>query len=183
MSDADWRHALAGQLGVLRIVVVAMAAGCLTFAIIVAFATGLAFGPAGPITYIAIAAAAGAVVVRFVVLRLIDAAARRAVLELGEAPPQSPRPQRPSAESLVATGEAGLLYARYATRVVAGTAILEGVTLLLLISFVVDHSPYSLALAGLLIVGILLQFPTLGRVIGWIETQLALLADERSLRG
>ena len=52
-----------------------------------------------------------------------------------------------------------------------------------LVAYLVDQSPLSLMLAGVLIFGLAAHFPTRSRLIHWIEDQLVLLQRQRRLDG
>ncbi len=63
-------------------------------------------------------------------------------------------------------------------KTILAAALIEGVTFFLLIAYMVEHSPISLAVAGIMIVILVLPFPTCDRTLNWIEGQLQLLKDE-----
>jgi hypothetical protein len=59
----------------------------------------------------------------------------------------------------------------YQTKLIIGLALLEGVVFLNLIACMQEHNWWSLAIAGGLVLLMLLQFPTRTRLEQWIETQ------------
>jgi hypothetical protein len=62
-----------------------------------------------------------------------------------------------------------MLSAVYQTKMIIGCAILEGVGFLNTFTYSSSGQVANAAIAGLLILGVLLHFPTVGRITGWIE--------------
>jgi hypothetical protein len=60
----------------------------------------------------------------------------------------------------------------YQTRMIIGSAMLEGAAMAQFIAYLVEGRMVSLVVGGLLLAGLVLQFPTRGRVETWIERQL-----------
>ena len=63
------------------------------------------------------------------------------------------------------------LYGVYRTKLILGLAMLEGMAFFNIVACIMEHNWWSLALAGCLIVWMLMAFPSQGRVERWIETQ------------
>jgi hypothetical protein len=61
---------------------------------------------------------------------------------------------------------------------IAGAALFEGAAFFLLVAYLVERSPWSLAAAIVMIIGVALHFPTQQRVADWIERQTSLLQEE-----
>jgi hypothetical protein len=78
-------------------------------------------------------------------------------------------------------GDAGSLMAVFQGKIIVGAAMLEGGAFFAAIAYLVEGGPIALALAVVLWLGIAAHFPTLPRVIGWIERQLEWLDQERLL--
>ena len=63
------------------------------------------------------------------------------------------------------------LFGVYQTTLIIKAAMLEGATFLLVITYMVEHSPWSLALAVVFLLLLLMHMPTPLRVDDWIERQ------------
>jgi hypothetical protein len=62
-----------------------------------------------------------------------------------------------------------------------GAAIIEGATFLMLIAYMTERFTPVLAIAVVLIVAIAAHMPTRSGVVHWIEDQLRLVDEERSM--
>ncbi len=71
----------------------------------------------------------------------------------------------------------------YTTGTVVSAAILEAGVFLNLVVYMLERSPMSLAMAGLLWAALLLKFPTRGGVERWLEQEERASKDEAALRG
>lgn len=69
----------------------------------------------------------------------------------------------------------------YKLNTILAAALLEGPAFLALIAFMLDGSVLGLALALVLLLGILSLFPFPGRMPRWVENQLQLIDDSRGL--
>ena len=67
--------------------------------------------------------------------------------------------------------DAGRWIGIYQTKLIIGMAMLEGAAFFNLIACMSEHNWWSLAVAGGLVLTMLIQFPTRSRVEQWIETQ------------
>ena len=79
-------------------------------------------------------------------------------------------------------GDAGKLMMALQAKTIIGCALLEGAGFANLFAYMQERQWYSLAIAGLMGLGILLTFPLRGAVDAWLADQLRWLHDERTLR-
>jgi len=79
----------------------------------------------------------------------------------------------------LAATDVGKLALIYQNQLIVGAALNEGVTFFALIAYMIEGQPVILGLVVLLILGLAARFPTLGRVMGWIESQQDLLLQDR----
>jgi hypothetical protein len=167
----------------LQIIVGALLSGCLLFlGIVLVVAGGPGNSPNRPmLTYAACAIAAAAVVARAVIPGIIVAQARRRILDGVWNAAQGDRAAG-SAGSLDQNGDAGKLAQILMLRTIVAAAILEGAVFLLLIAYLVERWPLSLAFAVVLLVALAALFPTHSRAAGWMQEQMRLLDEERSFQ-
>jgi hypothetical protein len=119
------------------------------------------------LTYVGVAFALMAVIAHFIVPRnvLKNATSRRQwddepVFSTAPADPeQAPGDREPSALPL------------YQTRMIIGMALLEGAAFYQAIAYYVEGQPLALGLGCLLLLGLIVQFPTRSRVERWLENQ------------
>jgi hypothetical protein len=114
------------------------------------------------VSYILLGVAAASAAAALVVPAQMAAAARRRLAAPG-APPDS-----------------GAWYAQYQTCLITRLAQLEGPALALAIAWFLEGWPPALVAAVVLIVLMLLQFPTVSRVERWIEAQRELAYQDRA---
>jgi len=69
----------------------------------------------------------------------------------------------------------------YQTLLIIRCAILEGAAFFCLVSFMVEHQNAGLVVATILLLAILVQFPTMPRLESWIETELLAAEQMRQL--
>jgi hypothetical protein len=69
----------------------------------------------------------------------------------------------------------------FITRTILSAAILEGAVFLLLVAYLVERSPFSLAFAIILLLALAAHFPTKSYCAGWVAEQARLLEEERML--
>ena len=191
MDDSTWKEELTPILRLVQIITGAMVLGSSIFLVIVlVISHGEAATEQPLLTYVAALFAVAAIVVRTIVLRVMTASVRRSILRGTWKPPgscsssgtgQSCAPD--TSEFLERTGDAGKIAMAFTTRTVIAGALLEGPTFFLLIAYFVERLPLGLLGAALLILGLLLSFPTRSRMVDWIENQLRLLEQERHLAG
>ncbi len=184
-ESSDWKQDLGPLVRTSQIIVGAMIFGCLTLAVI-AVVMGGQFGQAGGgpqklITYLAIGFAVVAVLARAVVGSVVASSGCRRVAE-GTWKPNVPA-NSSYADAFARLGDAGKLFGVYQTRLIITAALLEGPAFFLLIAYMLEGSVESLVAAGLMILGLVLQFPTVGRVEAWIDSQLKIVEQQRALGG
>ena len=175
--DENLQEDLSGPVRTMQIIVVALTMGLLSFlAIVCLLPSGGARGDFGVmplLTCIGLGFAATLIVVRWIVLQIMTAGARRQILrgpsDTGRGKSSSELPDR----------AAGQLIAFYQTRMIVSAALLEGPAFFLLTAHMVERSPWSLAAAIVMILGVVAHFPTRERVAGWVEQQMSLLREER----
>ena len=69
------------------------------------------------------------------------------------------------------------------TTTIVGAALLEGAAFANLVAFMLEGQVYSLILAALMLVGILLAIPTRRRVEDWLEVQSRRIQEFRQMAG
>jgi hypothetical protein len=172
LPDSDAR--LSGRLLTMRILVIALALGVLSFlavAVIVRVENpNLQASRTGFLTYGALGIAALLVLVQATVPALI-ATGLRWQLAAGKWP-------APGAASTPAD-DFGKLCALYQTRLLLGAAMLEGGSFLLLIAYLMEGDVVALVGAGILLVLLLAKFPLRSAVEGWLADQQEMLRQER----
>jgi hypothetical protein len=174
MSLIDPDAVLSACLRVGRIILVALALGVLAFLGIAVFIreNNPRPVPDTPIlTYVALAVAALQAILQGVLPGLVATGIRRQLVA-GKWPPA--RPGRP-----VPPDDRSKLCALYITRLIIGAALVEGAAFLLLIAYLLEGSVLALAAAGVMLVIILLKFPTRTGLEGWLADQEELLRVER----
>ena len=160
----------------MQIIILALTMGLLSFFAIVCFVMpgGMRgdFGAMPLLTCTGLGLAVTMIGVRWIVLQVMTASARRAILR------DTPDSDRGSSSSELPDRAAGQLVALYQTRMIVGAALLEGACFFLLVAHMVEHSPWSLAVAIVMILGVVAHFPTPDRVAGWVEQQKYVLQQE-----
>lgn len=181
MSDFEWQDGLTPTLRMLQIIVAALSLGLVFFlAIAVSVPFENAPNASTPLlTYVALGFAILALIVRVIVPGIATTAGRRAIAR-GEYPSSAERPGS-TAGSAKDLGDVGRLAALMVTRTIVGAAILESSCFFLLIAFLLERSPLTLAVAVFFILGVAAHTPTQGRMAAWLESQLKLLDEDRQL--
>lgn len=170
MKPDETEAVLSPSINVLRIIVAALCMGVATFAVIVLFVIKSDAEPQlGMLTMLSGAFGAGAVVLSFLLPRLIARTSRQ---QIAAGTWQSGQPQTPDTD-------AGKLMAVYQTTTIIGAAILEGASFLALVAYMTERHPMSLAVAAILFVGLLLHFPTRTGIANWIDHQSRAIEDDR----
>jgi F0F1-type ATP synthase assembly protein I len=164
---SSWQDDLAATVRTLRIILTAISMGCVIFLMIVVAAGGNRAPSSEPIlTCIAAGFAALAVAVRFIVPGVVVSQGRKKMLQetaAGDAMDNWPN----------------RLMRLMMTKTFVAAAILEGAIFFLLIAYLVEKSPWSLAVAIALLVGIAFLWPMQSSALVWIDGQLRRLQDER----
>jgi hypothetical protein len=74
------------------------------------------------------------------------------------------------------------LVAMHQTRLIVGCALLEGAAFLNVVAYMLEGQLMNLVAAGLLVLMIVTQIPTAGRLISWVEDDLSAIDRMRSMR-
>jgi len=165
------REVITTQVRTLQIIVGALIVGCLTFAGIAVFIAGQR-EPAGAdqvedqfpiITAMALAFGGVALAAQLVIVPMLRKQARQQLAKQPEA----------------AEADATQLLISLQTTTIVGAAISEGACFFNLIAHLLEGSPYSLLMAGVLMLTIAMRFPTVNGVIDWLERQMRLVREER----
>ncbi|MBN1589842.1 MAG: hypothetical protein JW888_10040 [Pirellulales bacterium] len=185
MSKNTWQDQLTVPVRVMQIIVLALASGCATFAVIVIVLNlGGQEGPeaAQPdllvITYAALAAIVPMLIAFFVLRSIWNSQARRLVIKAVDEASGESSDLRPT-QWLESTKIVSMLVPVFQTRLIIGAALFEGTAFFLLIAYMVEGSIIALVAALAVAVGILLQFPTRSGVAGWIEQQTEAVRNQR----
>ncbi len=164
-----------GPLRTARLVVVALVAGVAAFAVF-AVMRGIQQEPADDATVSMVMALMGVMIIVswfFVPSQVVNQARRG--IAAGTWPPPHQAAQAP-------TTDAGKLGALFVTKTIVGASLLEGGAFGNLIAFMLEGQWYSLVLAAVLLLGIVLAFPVEFLVVGWVEDQLKQIELERGLQ-
>jgi hypothetical protein len=169
--QSDLAEKLRPNVLTLRIIVAAMATGVLVFA---AVATIIRAGgnmqprAVGLITIMAFAWTPVALILGRLVPALMGKQARANIV---------------SGTGLAASNsEVDLLANQYQTNTIIAIALLEGAAFFNLVAYLLEGHPAALGLGIGLAIVILTQFPSAQRMANWIEQQVRLIAEEKSLR-
>jgi hypothetical protein len=157
-----------------QIIVLALATGVIVFGVIAFFLSfQLDESDAGILVYAMAALAAAAVLARMLAPALIAARARKAI---------AAGMWRPAGQAqAIAETLRGRLAEVYLTKTIVGSALLEGAAFANLVAYLLTGRTFSAAISALLLVGILLGFPTGDRVAAWVDGQQRLIEEEEGL--
>ena len=157
----------------LQIVVASLVAGCTVFLVIaVVIVSQRAIGPAAGqtiLTYLAVGVTVLSLVARMVVPGVITASKVRQFSQQPE-------------ETADVSATVVELWKLLTTSTIVGGALLEGAAFFALVTYMVEGSPLSLALAVVLIAGLAVQFPTRSRAADWLDARLAEIQHQRQFR-
>jgi hypothetical protein len=189
MNDPAWREEVPKYVRVSQIIVGALVLGCVSFLGIVLAIGGPAVqqaGDAGPtllLSYMALVFLVADIIARLIVPRLMIRAGRHSIACGTFAMPIFDQSSAAQArrEAFEQMGDAGRLLMLFQTKTIIAGAILEGATFFLLIAYMIERYTPVLVIAVAMIVAIAAHIPTSRGVIDWIEDQLRLLREERSL--
>jgi hypothetical protein len=185
VSDASWEEQVAKSVWPLQIIVAALVAGCGFFLVIVLAVGGPAAGNAGDerplvVSYLALAFLVAVIAARCIVPVVIVRTGRRNIAQgtfpttqtpARDEPQPSPSPER----------DAAMLLTLFQAKTIVGAALIEGVAFFMLIAYMVERFTPILAVAVVLILVIAAHMPTRSGVVHWIEDQLRLVDEERSM--
>ena len=179
-----------------QIIVGALIAGVLIF-LVIATVVDLALKPdAGPparvgadagahpaqsvpiLTYSAIVVGAACLPMSLIVPRLVAKQQRLAMVGGKSLPGQSPASTPALRPEAVPTAPIGLPLA-YLNQLIVGAAMNEGAAFFAGVAYLVEKNPIALAVALVLIAGLIARFPTASRVERWIEQQQEKLREDQ----
>lgn len=170
------------QIVTLRVIVGAIAMGALTFLLIAIGVAGGSAPSAQPmIAYIALLFAAGILLARFFFTLLSDRQSVQAAIA-AEVPARVRAHQRDLARLAVdgqPSDDAMLLWPQFQNRVIVSVALIEGALFFNLVAYLLERQLFSLIVAGVLLVYILLHFPTNVAFINWARN----IVDQAARRG
>lgn len=168
----------------MRIIVLALVAGCSMFLVVTLVLGQFGVPPRHfqPFGYLALGLGAAAVAAQAFASQLVLAEGRRRILNNSFCVPKNTAPEEIAYVTL--GGDRAKLMVTYFFRTLVSGAIFDAAAFFALIVYLaLDRSLWVLTLAILVIGLILLQFPLRGQLEHWIQTQQRLLDDERQLRG
>jgi hypothetical protein len=176
MVEGQSQTDVSGVVRTTQIIVVALCLGIASFGlyVIVAGEDGKE-AKAEMLTYMSLGMAVVCAGMSLVVPRTIVAANRRQIAD-GTWHPQNSQTRIPDSD-------AGKLAAVYQMKTIVGGAILEGAAFFALVAYMIEGHIMSLAVAGVLLLGVLSFFPTTGRVADWVQEQQRLVEEHRQLSG
>jgi hypothetical protein len=163
----------------MQIIAGALAAGVVIFLAIVLFLTSQrAVGPAGDsfLTYIAAAYSLAAIMAWAIVPSVIGGRMRQSIVDRNAS--QWTMKLANAAE----LGDALPLTSVYQTRLIVGCALLEGAAFFCLVAYLLEQQPMGLIIAGVLLLLLLSQVPTVPRLESWVEGELATIDQLRLMR-
>jgi hypothetical protein len=160
-----------------KIIVVALSSGVLMFAVFV-LSQSLpdAQAPLGTLTLLCTVFAFAAIVMRFVIPRII---VHRQIREIANGTWQTSAGKSPNVVMLQTT--AGKLAAVFQMKTIIGCALLEGASFFALIALMIEQHIASLVVAVILFLGLLLQFPSTDGITDWVEQHLRSLDEQGKL--
>lgn len=175
-----------------QIIIGALVAGLLTFLVIVTVldtepkAGGGAGGQGAVaadaslpiITYVAVAFAAATLPMSFVIPLLVAKQQRQAIAS-GKLTARSPVGATPGKGTNGAASSLGGLPVAFLTQLIVGAAMNEGAAFFALVAYLIEKNPIALAVAIVLIAGVIARFPTAGRVERWLEQQREKLREDQ----
>ncbi len=186
-DEAGWRERVGKFVRPLQVIVASLVVGSVVFLTVVLVITaarrpGVGNADSWTMTWIALAFLGVMVVVRSVVPGAIVRQGRRKIAQgIFQLPQARQASQQPSLETLTQMGEPGMLLVLFQIKTIIGAAIVEGVTFFLLIVYLIEGHSVALGLAVALILAIALHMPSPRGVTHWIEDQLRLMDEERSM--
>lgn len=175
MNESLPQQDLRGIVQTTRIIVLAMGLGVLAFGS-VTLILGLPDlqAPLEMLTMLSVFAGILAAVMSLIAPRFVVAeACRKIAAETG--PPSGDASAQPAG----AQTDAAKLAAAYQTKTIVAAAVLEGAAFFALVVYMVERHVASLAVAAVLLLGLLAHIPTTASVEGWISDRLGKMRDQR----
>lgn len=179
MDDQSWQQRLPGYVATLRIIVIALILGALTFVAIAigVRASGDGFNTdVGFMTGMAIAVACIMLILQPLVVSQVTRSLRQQVAQ----GTWSTASQRAGQPQYTAT-DGDRLASVYTSRTIIAVAMLEGVAFFCGTVILIEGSLFALAIAIALAFFIALRIPSTSRMQDWIETQFRRMNEEKML--
>ncbi len=165
---------LAKSVMPMQIIVGALAAGVLTFFVIVLIVSREGVPSEPFLTYIALVFTALAFAGWILVPHLVASQARQSIAT-GRTPYSAAQTVVPSE-----VGAVGQLAAVFQTRLIIANALLEGAALFSLIAYMLEGQYLCLGIAAVLVLVILSQIPTRNRLEDWVSHELETIEQMRT---
>lgn len=166
---------------IVQIIVGAMATGLLGFLLIVIFLVPpgeiqpqIAPGAPPALTYVALIFGTLVIIGSVALPKIVVAAGRRQLIA-GKRLSATPT----DLASSVPDKDLSELLTIFRTQVIVGAAMLEGVGMLAIVAYMLEHRPIALSLAIVMILGVATRIPTVSRMQQWLESQSELILQER----
>ncbi|HEX2475589.1 MAG TPA: hypothetical protein VHK01_12630 [Lacipirellulaceae bacterium] len=184
MLTNDQREYVKLAVRPMQIIVAALATGVGIFFAIVFVIPPIARLAGGPpaeplVSYIAAAAGLAGIFAWAVVPRIITAGIRQSIVHGKPAPPAGLSQNLPMTDERL---QIRPLIAMYQNSLIVGGAILEGAAFFNLVAYMLEQQPMNLVVAGVLLLLLLSQIPTVSRLESWIETELTTIDQLRLIR-
>jgi hypothetical protein len=184
MLTNDQREFVKSAVRTMQIIVAALAFGVGTFFAVVLVVSPNAKPAGGPpaepiMSYMAVAVGLAAVVAWAVMPRIITGGIRQAIVH------GKPTPHAGLSQNLPMTDEQlqiRPIIAMYQTSLIVGGAILEGAAFFNLVAYMLEQQPMNLVVAGVLLLMLLSQIPTVSRLESWVESELTTIDQLRLMR-
>jgi hypothetical protein len=181
MSDADWRGQLPIRVRIMQIIVGAMGIGCFSFLCIAVLVAMGRNNPADQLmfTYIGLAMA-GMILGSWIVMPgIVVSQGRKKIQQTPACSTERQSNQQSGNVSGKENGKGLALIALFQTKTIISSALLEGAVFFLLITHMLEGSMLSILAAVALLILLIAQIPTIGRVANWIDKQMRLVDEER----
>jgi hypothetical protein len=181
MFESNQQQFIANRVRIMRIIVLAMAAGIVLFLTVILTVSELA-RPLMPerqarlLTYIAAAYGGVALAAAPLISTLLMSAGMR---QMAQSPPSKPKAATLPSPPEFLQSDAGKLTALYATKTIISAAFYEGAALFLCVAYLLGRNPAATAIAAILLAALLWQLPTADRVQRWLESRLRQLEQDR----
>jgi hypothetical protein len=177
--DSNGQDAIGRITKTCQIIVGSLIAGVL---IMLGIALAVDVGTTGSsplITYIAVASGVALLPASFLVPGIVAAQQRRSIAAATWAAPGGGNRPIAGLGSDAYQTDTGKLAVVYLSHSIVGAAINEGAAYFAAIAYLIEKNPIALGLTFLLIGGLILRFPTRGRLEQWIDHQQELLIQDR----
>lgn len=172
MSDENTVKQLGAQVRTMQMMVFALCTGVLSFGGYVLFAGGNEQpAQSNTLTTAAICFSVLGGVFALAVPALIAASQHKKIADGTWKPTNRQSPAPPD--------DVGKLLATYQLKIIIRAAFFEGPSFLALLAYMTEGHLVNLGLAAVMLIGLLAQFPTVGRAERWLEVQLERIEERR----